>query len=410
MNFPLYIAKRYLISKKSHNVINIISAISVTGVTVGTMALVIVLSVFNGFQDIVETLFNSFDPDLKITIAEGKTFSRNALDADEIKKIPGVVRYTEVVEETALLKFRGRQYLATMKGVTSEYERLSGLDTMLVDGEMILKKNGHPLTIIGFGIAYTLGIGGHDQPEPLTVYVPRRTREHFTGMSQAFNSRNIYPAGIFSIQQEFDSRYMIVPIDFARDLLEYDQEVTSVEIGLSGSSDEKKIQERVQRIAGKDFRVENRYQQQELLYRIMRSEKWAIFFILTFILIIATFNIIGSLTMLILDKKKDIAVLQSMGASNRLIKRIFLTEGLLISLSGAFLGIILGAVVCWLQQTFGFVSLQAGSGSFVIDTYPVKMEIIDFLGVFVTVFAIGIVAAMIPVRRISQRFLSEKLA
>lgn len=410
MNLPFYIARRYLISKKSHNVINIISGVSVVGVTIGTMALIIVLSVFNGFQDIVESLFNSFDPDLKITAIKGKSFDANQLNRDKIIEIPGVLRYTEVVEETALLKFRGKQYLATMKGVSPDYETLSGLDTMLIDGELKLTKDGSPFAILGFGIAYTLGIGGHDQPEPLTVYLPKRNRENLAGFSQAFNTKHIFPAGIFSIQQDFDSEYMIVPINFARELLEYENEVTSIEIGLKKGFEIEKVQSKIEEIAEDEFKVANRYQQQELLYKIMRSEKWAIFLILTFILIIATFNVIGSLTMLIIDKKKDISVLRSMGASVKLIHRIFLTEGLLISVSGAFLGIFLGGLICWLQQFFGLIKLNAGSGSFVIDSYPVKMEIIDFIAVFATVFFIGFAATWIPVQRIKRMLLTEKLS
>ncbi|MCK4679064.1 MAG: FtsX-like permease family protein [Bacteroidales bacterium] len=410
MNLPFYIAKRYLFSKKSHNVINIISGISVIGVTIGTMALIIILSVFNGFEELVTSLFNTFDPDLQITVKEGKTFEAPTLPSDSIKQIPGVVRYTEVVEETVLLKFRAKQYLATLKGVSEDFERLSDLNNMVIDGELVLERKGQPLAFLGFGVAYSLGVGGHDQPSPITVYVPKRTKKTLGSLDQAFNSETIFPSGIFSVQQDFDSKYMIVPIRFARKLLEYTNEVTSIEIGLVPDVDANKIQQKIIKIVGDKYIVKNRLQQQELLYKIMKSEKWAIFFILTFILIIATFNVISSLSMLILEKKKDIAVLWSMGASNALIRRIFMIEGLLISLTGALLGIILGGVIAWLQQTFGLIELQAGSGSFIIDAYPVKMKVFDFVTIFFTVFLIGFVSTWYPVRQISKKYMEQKLA
>lgn len=410
LKVPVYIAKRYLISRKSHNIINIISGIAVAGVTIGTMALIIILSVFNGFEKIVTTLFNSFDPDLMITVKEGKVFRPSDLPGDSIKALPGVLRYTEVLEETALLKYTSKQYIVTMKGVSEDYVRLSGLDTMMVGGDFILQSHGKPFAVVGYGVAYYLGINPDDYSDPIHVYVPKRTRSSYTSLDQAFNSAVIMPAGIFSIQQDFDSRYMIVPISFARDLLEYTDEVTSIEIGLAPQTDREKLQDEISRLCGDRFVVRNRIQQQALLYKIMKSEKLAVFLILAFILIIATFNVIGSLSMLILDKRKDIAVLRSMGAGNRLIKRIFLTEGMMISFSGAILGLTLGALVCWIQQRYGVIPLKGGSGSFIIDAYPVQMQVMDFVRVFLTVFIIGFAAAWYPVRQISKKYLAEKLS
>jgi lipoprotein-releasing system permease protein len=407
--FPLFIAKRYLFAKKTHNIINIISAISVVGVTVGSMALIIVLSVFNGFETLIVSLFNSFNPDLVITVEKGKTFRFEDFPSGEISSLPGVYVMTEVIEENALLKYRDQQYIATIKGVSNEFEQMSGLDTMLVDGTFLLYERGMPRMIMGAGVSYFLNAGLRDLLNPVTIYVPNRTGKVTMQMDQAFNSKPIFPSAIFSIQQDFDTRYAIVPIDFLRQLLNYEDEVTAVEIGLKPGFNANKIKQEIQKIVGDDFVVKNRFEQQALLYKVMQSEKWAIFLILTFILIIATFNVISSLTMLILDKKKDIAVLHSMGADNRLIKKIFLTEGIMISIGGALMGLVLGGAVSWLQQTFGFIALGDGNGSFVIDAYPVEILWTDFVVVFFTVIVLGLLAAWYPVRQISVKYLHQKL-
>lgn len=373
------------------------------------MALIIVLSVFNGFEGLITSLFNAFNPDFTITVAKGKTFHFDEFPEDDIKKIPGVFALTQVVEENALLKYRDKQYIATIKGVSSGFEQMSGIDTMLIDGKFALKESGMPRMIMGAGVAYYLGASLLDLLNPVTVYVPQREGNISSNPDQAFNSKNIFPSSVFSIQQEFDSKYVIVPVEFVRELLNYSDEVTSVEVGLEKGYSAEEVETSIRKVLGPDFRVKNRFEQEELLYKIMRSEKWAIFFILTFILIIATFNVISSLTMLILDKKKDIAVLHSMGASNRLIRHIFLIEGVLISVGGALAGLITGGIISWIQQNYGIISLGGGSGSFVVDAYPVKIILSDFLLVFATVVVIGFAAAWYPVRRISDQYLSQKL-
>lgn len=409
MNLQFFIAKRYLLSKKSHNIINIISGISVAGITVGTMALIVVLSVFNGFESLVQSLYNAFDPDFKITVAVGKTFETTDLSKAEILRIPGVVRYTEVVEENALLRYHSKQYLATIKGVSEDYEKQSGLDSLVVEGKPILQRDSFNFAIAGYGIAYYLGLDLANPDELLNIYMPDRNSGIGTSLGESFISEPVMVSGIFSVQQDFDSKYVIVPLRFARQVMGYTNELTSVEIGLGKGADAAQVQEKLAGFAGPKFLVKNRFQQQEVLYKIMKSEKLAIFLILSFILLIATFNVIGSLSMLILDKKKDIAVLRSLGAGDRLIRRIFITEGMLISFSGAIGGLVLGFLVCWIQQQFGLVKLQTGGGSFVVDAYPVKLMISDFLLVFVTVSTIGMAAAWFPVRRISQRFLDQRL-
>ena len=409
MNLHFFIAKRYLLSKKSHNIINIISGISVAGITVGTMALIVVLSVFNGFESLVQSLYNAFDPDFKITVVTGKTFNETDLSRAEIMRIPGVVRYTEVVEENALLRYHSKQFLATIKGVSKDYERQSGLDTLVVEGYAVLERDSFNYAIAGYGIAYYLGLDLANPQELLNIYMPDRNSSIGISPEESFTSEPVMVSGIFSVQQDFDSKYVIVPLRFARRIIGYTNELTSVEIGLAKGTDVAHVQEKLTSTAGGKFLVKNRFQQQEILYKIMKSEKLAIFLILSFILLIATFNVIGSLSMLILDKKKDIAVLRSLGAGDRLIRRIFITEGMLITFTGALGGLALGFLVCWIQQRFGLVKLQAGAGSFVVDAYPVKIMLTDFLLVFATVSTIGMAAAWFPVRRISRRFLDQRL-
>lgn len=407
MNLPFFIARRYLISKKSHNIINLISGISMVGVALGTAALIIVLSVFNGFESVVVSLFSVFDPDIKITVVEGKTFHQNEIDADKIRAIPGVIKYTEVVEENALLYYKKQQYLATVKGVDSLYQVNSPInDSLLVTGEMILQQDSLDFAIPGYGIAYFLNLDMKAPDNLISVYIPKR-KGNITGLPQeSFMSEFIRPTAIFSVQQDFDDKYMLVPIRFARRMLDYTDEVTSIEIRLAQGAEASSIQKKIASITGPKFRIQNRFQQQEVLYKIMKSEKWAVFLILTFILIVASFNVIGSLTMLILDKQKDIGILQSLGARDSIIKKIFFFEGLLISLTGAFSGLLLGLLVCVLQQKFGLVKLQGG-GSFIISAYPVKLILADFVYVFITITLIGTAAAWLPVRRIAVKLSSR---
>ena len=400
MKFPFFIARRYLFAKKSHNAINIITLVSVIGVAVGTMALVVVLSVFNGFEKLILSLFNAFNPDVEIRLKEGKVFSIEDLPLDELKNIPGVALYSEILEETALITYRDRQHLVTMRGVNDAYINITGIDTMLVAGQFVLEDGDADYMILGQGVEYVLGANLNDFLNPLNLYVPKRGRSTGLQPSQAFNATSNFASGVFGIQAEFDMEYILVPMRLARSLLEYDDEITSLVIGLEANANTSRVQAEIERLLGPSFQVRNRLQQQDFLYKVMRSEKWAIFLILSFILIIASFNVIGSLTMLVIEKNRDIRILYNMGASKKTIRRIFLVEGILISLGGALAGIILGGLVCWLQMQFGIISIQA-EGSFIIDAYPVEIEAIDFVLVTITVFAIGLLASVLPVRNIS---------
>jgi len=402
LNLPFYIARRYLIAKKSRNAINIISAISVAGVAVGTMALIVVLSVFNGFDRLVKALYNSFDPELKISLVEGKTFNPGLYSFDRVYRHPAVEHYSEVLEENVLLRYGDRQFIATVKGVDEQYHMVTGIDTMIVDGEYRLWDAQRPRAVVGIGIAYHLAIGLNFL-NPVNIYVIRRTGSVSVNPQQAINRRFIFPSGFFSVEQEINSKYILVPLGFARDLLQYQDEVTAVELDLNDDFDPLLAEEELSRILGPELRIENRNEQNALFYRIMKAEKWAIFFILSFILVIASFNIIGSLTMLILDKKKDIDTLDSLGASGGLIKRIFLLEGWMISISGAVIGLVLGSFVSWLQAEYGIVRLS-GSGSFIIDAYPVVFLVQDVFKVFGVVVLIGFLAAWVPVRYVARKY------
>jgi len=402
LNISFYIARRYFRSKKSHNVINIISMISVAGVTIGTMALIVVLSVFNGFEQLVVSLFNSFNPDMEITLREGKNFPATDIPREILREIPGVVYLTEVLEENALMKYKDKQAIVTLKGVGEEFQKMTGVDTMMAEGRFLLQSGEKNFTVLGYGVAYYLNANLNDYVNPITIFVPSRTGKIGGSLDQAFSQEIIFPTGYFSIQQEFDVKYALMPIRFVRKLLDYNNDVTSIELKLADGTDQPKIQRQIEAAVGKKFRVKNRFQQQELLYNIMKSEKYAIFLILTFILLLATFNVVGSLSMLILDKRKDIAILQSMGASMKLIKRIFLTEGMMISFIGAVTGMILGGAVCWIQQTYGLIRMGGPNSTFVVDSYPVQMQPLDFLFVFFTVTLIGYLATWYPVHNISK--------
>ena len=406
MNLSFYIARRYLLGKKSQNAINIISAISVIGVTVGTMALVIVLSVFNGFDSVVKSLFSTFDPDFKISVAEGKTFIPDPGELERIRSLDGVEAVSEVLEENVLLLYDERQHIATIKGVDDYFADVTGLDSMIYEGSMTLKENHRYFAVVGQGVAISLGMGLHFI-NPMYVYsIDRKSKINMAQPEESIRRDFIFPSGIFAIEQDFDSRYVIVPIEFARKLLAYEKEVTFLEVKLDPGAGEEALQEQIISILGDGYHVKNRQQQNELFYRVMKSEKWAIFLILTFILIIASFNIIGSLSMLIIDKKQDIVKLRNLGARNRLIERIFLVEGWLISITGSILGIALGTAISWIQQRFGLIKLQ-GSGSFVIDAYPVKIEAPDIMLIWLTVLLIGWIAARYPVRQISRKYLKN---
>jgi lipoprotein-releasing system permease protein len=399
LNLPFFIAKRYLVSKKSTNAINIISGISVIAITLGAMALVIILSAFNGLSGVVQSLFNSFNPDLVITVKQGKTFDPSAEEIRMLRKDPSVAHYTEIVEGNALLKYNDKQCIATIKGVSAEFNKMSGFDTLVRDGNFDLSGNN---VVMGKGIAYILQTSANEMFNPISVYAPKRGKTNSLNPEEGLNELKIYPAGLFTINDDFDYKYVIMDIAKARELLDFPAEVTSLELGLKPGGSKEAAQASISRILGDKYTVKNKEQQNALLYKTLKTEKLWTFIILVFILVIATFNLIGSLTMLIIEKKKDIGILYNMGADLRLIRRIFLFEGLLITFIGAVSGLILGFFVCWLQIRFSLVKLSEG---YVIDAYPIAFKAIDILLVFVVVMLIGLFAAWYPVRLFTRKHL-----
>jgi len=405
MKLSLYIAKRYLFAKKSRNAINVISAISVAGVAVGTMALITILSVFNGLEEMVKSIFSTSDPEIRITPVRGKVFTPDTLMLTKLASVDGVEVFAETVEENALLRYDEQQYIATIKGVSLNYTEVTDLDTAMWDGEFILTaEKGRPYAVAGLGVANYLGMR-LNFVSPLAIYIPDRKARLSASPENEFTRRYIFLSGIFAVEQEFDSKYLFLPIDFARELLGYTAEVSSIEVRMKPGADQKKTQGAIRELMGDDFLVQNRYEQQEMFYKVMKAERLAIFVILTFILIIASFNIIGSLTMLIIEKERDISILKSLGADNRLIKRIFIYEGWMISLIGTTIGLLTGFILCAAQQHFGIVKLAGDS--LLIDAYPVKMQLADFFTVAATVLAIGYAAAWYPVHYLSRRYLRE---
>jgi lipoprotein-releasing system permease protein len=405
VKLSLYIAKRYLFAKKSRNAINIISAVSVAGVAVGTMALIIILSVFNGLETMVSAIFNTFDPDIKITAAEGKTFIADTARLKLLANVNGLSCYSLTIEDNALLKYGSREYIATIKGIDDNYAMVSNIDSSMYEGEFILRNDkGRPYAIPGIGVAQYLGLR-INFITPLEIIFPKKTSSLSFDAENSLNHKFIFPSGVFEVEKEYDSRIVYIPIEFARDLTETEDGVSTIDIKFKKNANTESVQKDIIKIFGKGFTVQNRYEQQAIFYKVMKSERLAIFFILTLILIIASFNIIGSLTMLIIEKERDIEILKSLGADNNLIRKIFIFEGWLISIIGAFSGIILGFVVCWLQYKYGFVKLQ--SQSLIMDSYPVVMKLKDFLIVPATVLLIGYWAAWYPVRFLTKKYLNK---
>jgi len=402
LSFTLRIARRYLFSKKSHNAINIISGISATGVAIGTMALVVVLSVFNGFESLITTMFSSFDPDLKITMSQSKSFETNSTDFEKVRKLKSVAVFTEVIEENALLRYKEKQMPATVKGVSENFRQLTNIDSILLDGKFLLYDGAFENIIPGVGVATILGVGANFI-DPLYIYAPKRSSNiNLLRPEKSFNQAATFVGGVFSVQQlQYDDHYILTSLALARELFEYKStEVTAVELKLTANADFDRTQQQIKQILGKRYEVKNRYEQKESFFKIMKIEKWITFLILSFILLIASFNIIGSLSMLIIDKKSDIQTLKSLGADNQLIYQIFLFEGWLISITGALSGILIGTAICLVQEHYGLIKLGPG---YVVDAYPVLTDPKDILLVLVTVIVMGFLAAMYPVRYINKK-------
>lgn len=405
MHLPYFIAKRYLFAKKSHNVINIISLISAVGIAIGTTALIVVMSVYNGFQDLVQGLYSSYEADLVITPASGKFFSPDNDRFTSIKNDPRVYSVSEIIEENVFATYDKSQGIATIKGVDSVYESNPNHAKMLVEGDFELQHGDIAQAVIGRGLAREMGIMTRFL-DPLVIYFPVREEEvSMVNPLSSLRSEVLFPVGIVSVEQNFDKKYIFISLSTARKLLDYTDEVSYLELQLTPDADIDNVQKSFQSLLGDDYVVKNRYQQNETVYKMMTYEKIAIYMILLFIIIVVSCNVFGSLTMLIIEKKDDIHTLKSMGASNRLIQKIFTLEGWLITLSGLVVGIIIGIILCLIQQNFGVIKMP---GNFMVTDYPVLIKGADILITFIGVALIGFIITALPAWKVLPKLIEEK--
>lgn len=405
MNLPFYIAKRYLFSKKSHNAINIISLVAVCGVAVATMATICTMSVFNGFQGLVAGMFSAFDPELKITPAKGKVFNPETDLFLEIRALPEIELISETLEDNALVRYKEREVPVVLKGVSNRYSALTNFKSILIDGELELENEASNLALLGLGLANSLNVNA-GFVFPMEIFAPKRTATvNIANASASIQSDYAYIGGVFCTNQAiYDNNYLIVPIRLTRELFEYKTEVSALEIKLKPGVSVQATQARIQKILGDAFQVKDRYQQQEDSFKMVSIEKWVSFLMLCFILLIAVFNIVGSLSMLIIEKQSDVLTLRTMGADNRLISRIFLFEGWMISAVGGISGIVLGVLVCLGQQHFGWLKLGTGS-NFAVDAYPVLVSLNDLFFTLLAVWVTGFLAVLYPVRYLAGKWL-----
>ena len=413
MSFPFYIARRYLFSKKSHNAINVISGVSVCGVALATLALVCTLSVFNGFQDLVTTMFTAFDPEIKITAANGKVFDAQDERIQLLKELPEIEVFSESLEDNAMVQYKGRQTRVVIKGIEDNFNQLTAIDSILYGrGDWILHDEVVDYAIPGIELVSILGTGIRFL-DPLEVYAPKRgVKINVANPSTSFESSYLHSSGlVFAVnQQKYDASYILTSLSFARELFQYETEVSSIELRLVADADLKKVKNEIKRILGNDFLIQDRYEQQADTYRIMEVEKLISYVFLSFILLIACFNVIGSLSMLIIDKRNDVVTLRNLGADDQLISRVFLFEGYMITFFGALIGVGLGLLLCFIQQEFGLISLGSGSsaGAFVVDAYPVSVYATDVILVLITVLVTGFLSVFFPVRYLTRRLLVKQ--
>jgi len=426
MNLPLKIARRYLfansisgvlivlclgyifllplllllllfkkVSFKSVNAINIISGISVFGISLGTAALILVLSVFNGFEDLISGLFSTFNPDIRITATKGKTFTSDSTMMTQLRSIDGVIAVSQTLEEIAFFEYKGSKDFGTLKGVDEHYDAVTHIDSMVREGELLFNANGREYAVLGVGMRNKLSVNVDNEFTPITVYMAKKKKS----VTKPFVKKFIYPAGTFVIQQDFDNQYILSSLSFARKLLNVKDQVSALEIRLDPEKDQAKIRADIEKIMGADFTIKDRYQQDEAFLKLMNIEKWLSYAILSLTMILVAFNMIGSLWMIVLDKKKDIAILKSMGASSETVRNIFLNQGFLLCALGMTFGFLIAIVLYTLQITYGIVPIPQG---FVVDAYPISMRFVDFVIVTITVIIIGLLASILPALKASR--------
>ena len=409
MNCALYIARRYLFSKKSHNAINIISGISVCGVALATLALVCTLSVFNGFHDLISGFFTHFDPDLKVETIKGKTFDPDSSALAAIRTLPGVEVVSLTLEDNAMAKYKGQQTMVTIKGVDDNFQELTHIEEILYGNpEFKLYDAVVDYGILGIQLMYTLGTG-FDPYDPVEVYAPRRdAKVNLANPMSSFHREPLYlPGNVLNINDaRYASSYIVTSLDYARRLFDYDAEVSAIEVRLSSKANAAKVKQGIAAIMGDDYMVKNRYEQQAATFKVVEIEKFVTYLFLCFILMVACFNIISSVSMLILDKQANADTLRSLGATDGFVARIFIYEGNLIALLGAVIGLVLGVVLCLLQQEFGLLGL-GGDGQFVVDSYPVRVKFTDLILVLVSVVAVSALSVWLPIKILNKYFLKK---
>lgn len=399
MNLSQLIARRYLFSRKNPNAINIISGISVLGFAVGAMSMVTVMSVFNGFESLVQSLYTAFDPDIKVESKYGKVFQLDSIPLEKIKQIEGVKQVAFALEENVVLRYDERQAIATMKGVSEEYHEVTRLDSLVFEGELLLQSGDQNYAVCGLGVASRLGLSAFNVYTPLVIYMPKRgVSTQITNPEQALNQVMLKPSGVFSIDDDINNKYVLVPLRLARSLMDYEQEVSALEISANSEAQVEKVKKQIAELLGDGYTVKNRQEQEEALYKVFRYEKWATALILVFILVLLTFTVISSLSMLVMEKRKDIITLRSLGAQDGLIRSIFIREGLMIAMGGGIIGLALGFVICWVQQTYGIIGF-GGMGTFIVNAYPVEMKWGDFAFIFLFILVLGMVTSWFPARK-----------
>jgi lipoprotein-releasing system permease protein len=395
LNFPLLIARRYLFAKRSTNAINLITGISVFGIAIGTAALVLILSVFNGFEDLLSGLFGHFNPQIKVTPARGKTFEPDSLTMSKLHALPGVLYLSETLEEIAFFEYDGSQDFGVLKGVDDMFARVNNIDSTIREGEYRLEIDDRNCAVMGAGVRNKLSVNVENVLSAMTVYMP--TGEPGGVLDKPFKTRSIYPVGTFAIQQDFDNQYVLTNLAFMRELLDVPSAtVSALEIKCKSRGEVAEIKSQIRSILGEGFTVKDEYEQNEAFFKVMRLEKWMGFAITSLMLILMAFNTIGALWMIVLDKQKDISILKSMGATDRTVHRIFLLEGLLLTLLGMGIGLVLAIALYFIQITYGIVTIPQG---FLVESYPIAMRTSDFLPVILTVVAIGLLAALPPAQR-----------
>lgn len=410
MSLSFFLARRYLFSKKSHNAINVISGISVGGIALATMAMVCVLSVFNGFRDLIGGLYSTFDPQLEVVPAKGKYADAADAALQRVCRVDGVDRVSECLEENALILYRGNPLVVTVKGVDTAFGCVTGVDSIIYDRNNRqvplpdLSAAGVHYGIPGYGLAYRTGIDFGQ----LQICAPRRgERINMANPAESFNVADLFPLGLFFQvnQKRYDDAYLLTSLDFARNLFEQDGKISSLELRLRDDADPGRTKAAVIRAVGSDYVVRDRAEQHSDTFNVMKIEKFVAWLFLTFILLVASFNIVGSVSMLIIDKRDDVDTLRSLGADDRLIVRIFLLESRLITLLGAVIGVLAGLLLCYLQQRFGLIRLGGDGGNFIVDAYPVSVRLADVLAVLATVVAVGFLTVWYPVRYLGRRML-----